>query len=46
MKAVLLSMRPVEITRPPQGCRVVRLGDLKEKKRPHHVEKQLTNNSC
>ena len=28
------------------GCRVVRLGDLKEKKRPHHVEKQLTNNSC
>lgn len=27
-------------------CRVVRLGDLKEKKRPHHVEKQLTNNSC
>lgn len=25
---------------------VVRLGDLKEKKRPHHVEKQLTNNSC
>lgn len=32
MKAVLLSMRPVEITRPPQGCRVVRLGDLKEKR--------------
>ena len=31
---------------PPFGCRVVRLGDLKEKKRPHHVEKQLTNNSC
>ena len=29
-----------------KGCRVVRLGDLKEKKRPHHVEKQLTNNSC
>jgi len=25
---------------------VVRLGALKEKKRPHHVEKQLTNNSC
>ena len=30
----------------PRRCRVVRLGDLKEKKRPHHVEKQLTNNSC
>lgn len=30
----------------PHRCRVVRLGDLKEKKRPHHVEKQLTNNSC